>query len=327
MTSGGASARQHLEERLQFLRKPSLAAKVASRLAKMVVKRWPRGNPAAIVSQCRKFLGLASIFSGLHTGGTLITAVKEKQVRGEWIGPNVGSLPDKAILYLHGGGYVSCSPITHRAITCSLARMASCRVFALDYHLAPEHPFPSAVDDVETAYQWLLRQGIKPHDISFAGDSAGGGLVVATLIRLREKQMQMPACGVCLSPWLDLTGTCEYRNAESCAMFRSTDVSAFASLYLGESAADLPEASPIFADLNGLPPLLIQASSTELLLDDAARLQEKASACGINSTLSIYPGLPHVWQVFVGLIPESREALLEAAEFIRGHQSNAQPSL
>lgn len=317
MTSAEASAREDIEKRLLSLPKPSRNAKIASRLVKLVVKRWPRGKPHAIVRRSRKVFGLGSIFSGLHTRGTLINSVQENGVRGEWVVPNNCSSPDKVVLYLHGGGYVSCSPRTHRAITCSLARMAGCRVFALDYRLAPEHPFPSAVDDAEDAYKWLLNQGIKHEAIAFAGDSAGGGLVIATLVRLHQKQLQLPACGVCLSPWVDLTGACKYRNAKSCAMFRSTDVGAFAFLYLGDAVPELPEASPVFADLHGLPPLLIQASSTELLLDDAARLHEKASACHVHSTLSIYPGVPHVWQVFIGLVPESRQALMEAAEFIR----------
>lgn len=253
MTSADASAREDVERRLQSLPKASLKAKMVSRLVRMVVKRWPRGKPVAMVKHARRVLGLASIFSRLHTSETLISDVKENGVRGEWIVPRVCSSPEKAILYLHGGGYVSCSPTTHRVITCSLARMAGVRVFALDYRLAPEHPFPVAIDDAQAAYQWLLEQGIKPHNLALAGDSAGGGLVIATLIRLREKQLKLPACGACFSPWVDLTGTCEYRNTESCAMFRSTDVGAFAVVYLGSAARDLPEVSPIFADLSGLP--------------------------------------------------------------------------
>lgn len=294
---------------------------------KMLVKRWPRGKPDAIVRHSRWVFGLSSVFSGLHTRGVQITRVKENGVRGEWLVPDKCSSPGKVVLYLHGGGYVSCSPTTYRVITCSLARMAGCCVFAVDYRLAPEYLFPAAVDDAEAGYKWLVQQGINPEGIAFAGDSAGGGLVVATLIRLRQNHLPLPSCGVCFSPWVDLTGSSKYRNAESCAMFRSTDVSAFASLYLGTSTADLPEASPIFADLCGLPPLLIQVSSTELLLDDADRLQERASACGVHSTLSIYPGVPHVWQVLVGLVPESRQALLEAAEFIRGHHLKADSTL
>jgi epsilon-lactone hydrolase len=294
---------------------PSRRARIASRLVRMVVKRWPRNNLAATVRRSRWLFGSPGIFSFLQTSGVQITSVNEAAVRGEWLALRSCS-QEKVLLYLHGGGYVSCSPASHRPITARLARMLGWRIFALDYRLAPEHPFPAAVDDAMYAYDWLAKSGMRAENITLAGDSAGGGLVVALLLRLRERQRPLPARAVCFSPWVDLTGDCNYRNADSCAMFRGADVSSFASLYLGTAAATAPEASPIFADLAGIPPLLIQVSSTELLLDDAVRLHERALGAGVQSTLSIYPGVPHVWQIFPGLIPEARLALLEAAEFL-----------
>lgn len=295
---------------------PSVQGRIASSLIRMTVKRCPRGNPAKMVRLSRWLFESPAIFSRFYTNDIKITATANG-VRGEWLEPNRLISENNVLLYLHGGGYVVCSPRTHRPITVTLARLLGWRVFALEYRRAPEHPFPAAVDDAAGAYDWLLGKGFTPQDIIVAGDSAGGGLVLSMLVRLRQNQRRLPARAVCLSPWVDLTGDCNYRNAEACAMFRGSDIKAFAPVYLGSASAEHPEASPIFADLSGLPPLLIQVSSTELLFDDALRLHAKARLSGVQSTLTVYPGLPHVWQIFAGLIPEAKLALREAAEFMR----------
>jgi acetyl esterase/lipase len=293
----------------------------------MVVKRWPRKNLDANVRRSRFVFNAPAHFSFLFTRGVTV----HKTDHGEWLTPHNFRDRQSVILYFHGGGYISCSPASHRAITANLARLTGQRVFALDYRLAPEHPFPAAIDDAEAAYDWLLHdQGVSPQYTTFAGDSAGGGMVIAVMLRLQSHGKPLPSGAVCFSPWLDLTGHCDYRNAESCAMFRAGDVESFATLYLGNASAEHPEASPLFGDLAGLPPVLIQASSTELLLDDAEKFQTKALAAGVRSRLSIYPGLPHVWQITVGIMPESRIALQEAADFITanlhaGTQANAAP--
>src|SRR5262249_48821070 len=157
---------------------------------------------------------------------------------------------------------------------------------ALDYRWAPEHPFPAAVDDAAAAFLWLVKNGVAPGKIAIAGDSAGGGLAIATMLRLREQGRALPGCAVCLSPWVDLTRADKYRNAGSCSMFQPDDIATFAGLYLQGASPESPEASPLFGDLHGLPPLLIHASSTELLLDDAVRLHQKAIRCGVKSTLN-----------------------------------------
>jgi acetyl esterase/lipase len=195
--------------------------------------------------------------------------------------------------------------------------MVQCRAFALDYRWAPEHPFPSAVDDAAAGFLWLVKSGVAPANIALAGDSAGGGLVIATMLRLRAQGHALPGCAICLSPWVDLTGACKYRNAGSCSMFQPDDIAVFGGLYLQGASPESPEASPVFADLRGLPPLLIQVSNKELLLDDAVRLHRKAISCGVKSTLSVFPELPHVWQILFGLIPEAGAALHEIANFIR----------
>jgi acetyl esterase/lipase len=206
--------------------------------------------------------------------------------------------------------------MTHRPITSSLARRLQCPVFVPDYRLAPEHRFPAAVDDATAGFRWLVASGVGPEKIAIAGDSAGGGLALAATLRLRSEGHTLPSCIVGLSPWVDLTGAGPYRNGTTCAMFEPSEVTTFAKLYLQGAPAEDPQASPLFGDLCGLPPLLIQASSTELLTDDAVRLHEKARTCGVESTLSIYPGLPHVWQMLIGAVPEARMALEQIAEFI-----------
>jgi len=296
--------------------KPSLAARIVTSVVRLVVKRWPRGDYEALVRRARRLFGVPSWMSFLISRDVTYEEVQGADLCGEWAIPEANYYEEKVLLYLHGGGYVSCTPQTHRPITATLARMMYQRVFVLDYRLAPEAPFPAAVDDAARAFAWLMEIGVKPENISIAGDSAGGGLVMATLLRLKAQQQPMPACAICLSPWVDLTGTASYGNAESCAMFQPEDVSAFAELYLNGASPRRPEASPIFGDLQGLPPLLIQCSTTELLFDEDMLLHEKAKKAGVNSTLRAYPGLSHVWQMFIGLVPEANIALQEIARFV-----------
>jgi acetyl esterase/lipase len=296
--------------------RPSLRARIATRMVRVVVKHWARGNPEAVVRRARLVFGYPGFLTFVHSYGVKIEKVEAQQVRGEWVCPTSCPSPDRVVLYLHGGGYVSCSSRTHRPVTTTLARLAQCRVFALDYRWAPEHPFPAAVDDAAAALLWLVENGAAPAKIAVAGDSAGGGLAIATMLRLRERGHALPGCAACLSPWVDLTGAGKYRNAGSCSMFQPRDITTFAGLYLHGASPELPEASPVFADLHGLPPVLIQVSGTELLLDDALRLHEKAISCGVKSTLSVFPELPHVWQILFGLVPEARAALQQIANFI-----------
>lgn len=301
----------------------SLRGSLATRIVRAVVKSWPRNDPDAVVRRARRVFELGNPLGFLYTRGIARWPVNESianestvRVRGEWLIPAGVEQEQNVLLYLHGGGYVSCSPSSHLPITSSLARLLKWRVFSLGYRLAPEHPFPAAVDDAAAAYSWLLTQGARPETIAVAGDSAGGGLAMALLLRLRRTGVPLPARAVLLAPWADLTGKGPYRNAKTCAMFTGEEAATFASLYLNDAAPETEEASPLFADLRGLPPLLIQCSSTELLLDDALRLQQKASSAGVDARLSVYPGLPHVWQMFAGLVPEAGMALQEAAEFV-----------
>lgn len=305
---------------------PSLRGRIASRIVRVIVKHWAQGDPTAVVQRARKVFGLPRFMTRLYSRGVTIENVDGEidgeLVRGEWIRPQALPDPNKVIVYLHGGGYVSCTPQTHRPITTTLARQARCRVFSLEYRLAPEHPFPAAVDDAAAAFRWLVAAGVPANRIAVAGDSAGGGLVIAIMLRLRSIGHALPACGVCLSPWVDLTGADKYQNSGSCSMFQPDDVATFAKLYLNDVPSKSPEASPLFGDLRGLPPLLIQVSSTELLFDDAVRLHARAKEAGVASTLTVYPGLPHVWQIITPVLPEAIAAFEEIVGFVDKHVEN-----
>ncbi|MGH7932408.1 MAG: alpha/beta hydrolase, partial [Candidatus Binataceae bacterium] len=210
-------------------------------------------------------------------------AVNAGGVPAEWVSaPN--SAADRVILYVHGGGYVMGSVNTHRDLMGRLSRAAQARVLGLNYRLAPEHPFPAPVEDATAAYRWLLAQGIKPSRIAIGGDSAGGGLVVATLVALRDAGQPLPAVGVCLSPWTDMenTGASMTTKAKADPVVQREMVGVIAKLYLGGKDPRSPLASPLYAELRGLPPLLIQVGENETLLDDSNRLAEKAKAAGVQ---------------------------------------------
>ena len=250
-------------------------------------------------------------------------------LKGEWIEPTAPDHParDRCILYFHGGAYIAMSARNYRTITSRLATWSDTRLFALDYRLAPEHPFPAALDDAVAAYRALIAAGIPPARIVVAGDSAGGGLALSLLVALRDAGDPLPAAGVLFSPWTDLaaTGQSIIDNNESDALFFGSWVLPVAQHYLGRTPATHPLASPVYADLTGLPPLLIQVSSTEVLLDDSRRVAENAGRAGVEAILRVWPGLPHVWQFFVTFLPEARAALYEAVTFIRAAIPLASP--
>ena len=247
-----------------------------------------------------------------------VTSARVGGVPGEWVeGPN----PSEAtLLYLHGGGYFGCSAESHRPITVGFARQGF-RVFAPDYRLAPEHPFPAAVDDAVAAYRGLLSTGISPQGLVVAGDSAGGGLSLSLLLTLRAGSAPLPAAAALFSPWTDLaaTGGSIRTNAQRCAMFNGPDVAPTARYYLRDTDPRNPLASPLYADLTGLPPLLLHVGADEVLRDDSTRIAERARAAGVAVDLKIWPVVPHAWQLAPHLIPEARQSLKLAADFLRTH--------
>lgn len=241
-------------------------------------------------------------------------------VPAEWI-TTPGVVAERVIYYLHGGGYVMGSINTHREMVSRLSRAASARVLIIDYRLAPENPFPAAVDDSLAAYRWLLSVGVDPARLVIAGDSAGGGLTVATLISLRDAGESLPQAGICLSPWVDLecVGECMVTRAERDPVL-SRDISLMlAKAYLGDTDPRTPLASPIYADLTGLPPLLIQVGTAEVLFDDATRLADHARAAGVDVILEPWDDMIHVWHMFAAILPEGQQAIDRIGEFIHQH--------
>ncbi|AHG88336.1 Esterase [Gemmatirosa kalamazoonensis] len=294
-----------------------------SAAVRLLVRTRDWGDERALARRARRLFGTPPAVAWMATPGLRRERVRAAGVRGEWIVPPRAE--PGVVLYLHGGGYVACSPATHRPITAALARRTGRRVLAVDYRLAPEHRFPAAVNDVTAAYRWLLDAGTPPHAIALAGDSAGGGLVLALLARCRAAGVPMPACAVCISPWTDLTGSGDSvrANAGRDAMFEPENLDAFARAYLGDASPIDAEASPLFAEPAGLPPLLLQVGSTELLLDDARRVHERVRAAGGVSHLEVYDDVPHGWQMLVGFVPEATAALRSAAAFVCEHLAAA----
>jgi len=254
---------------------------------------------------------------GGNTGADIVQ-LDAGGVPAEWVTAQ-GAASDSALLYLHGGGYVIGSPETHRELASRISLAAGCRVLVLDYRLAPEDPYPAAVEDATSAYRWLLSQGFEPSRLAVAGDSAGGGLTVATLVSLRESGLPLPACAVCISPWVDLECL-----GESMLTKRGVDpmVSRQGLVDLGVlyiHGADLrsPLAAPLYADLRGLPPLLVQVGTWETLLDDSVRLTDRARAAGVQVELEQWQEMIHVWPLFAPLLPEGQQAIDRIGEFVR----------
>jgi monoterpene epsilon-lactone hydrolase len=249
-----------------------------------------------------------------------VEALQIGDIYTEWI-----AQPDAdeqhVILFFHGGGYVSGSVAIHKLLCVSLARATGMRMLLPEYRLAPENPFPAALEDALSAYRWLLAQGFKPAEIIIAGDSAGGGLALATTLALRDAGEVLPVAVVCLSPWADLTLTGEsYRTkAKADPILSTKKLHHWASSYTDENNLSNPLVSPVYADFHDFPPLLIQVGSEEIMLDDALRVAEKAKAAGVGVTLKVWLGMWHVWHATGTWLPESREALAEIGQFVRGH--------
>jgi acetyl esterase/lipase len=226
----------------------------------------------------------------------------------------------RVVLYLHGGGYVIGSLNTHRRLAYDVSQASGCSVLLLDYRLAPEHPFPAAVDDAVAAYGWLLDQGIPAGRIAVVGDSAGGGLTVATLLALRDKGLALPAAGWCISPWTDMEGIGDSMTGKAAEdpMVKRDGLLHLARLYLDGADPKSPLAAPIYADLAGLPPLLVQVGTAETLLDDARRLKAKAEAAGVPVAYEEAEGMIHVWHLFAPMLSEGREAIARGGAFLKG---------
>lgn len=245
-----------------------------------------------------------------------VVAAQHEGVSGEWLLPAACN-SKRIVLYSHGGGYLFGSPLSYRAFTTRLAVACNARVFVLDYRLAPEHPFPAAADDVIAAYRYLLTEH-EAADIVLAGDSAGAGLSLSLLVQVREAGLPMPAAAVLLSPYADLAATGESldQNTKTCAMFSGESIRRAAATYLDGAPATDARASPLYAEYAGFPPLLIYVSDNEVLRDDGIRVAEQAASADVPTDLRIWRGQPHVWPLFVPLLPEANQVLKEIGDYL-----------
>ena len=258
--------------------------------------------------------------------GVEIERIDIDGLRAAWIRP-AGADQNRVILYLHGGGYISGSIDSHLMLCIPMAQTLKINIFLPEYRLAPEHPFPAALEDALKVYRWLLAHGTQPADVIISGDSVGGGLSVATALALRDAVESVPAAVVCLSPWADLThqGQSHLAKAEAEVVLKTDVLKEWATCYTDEANLTNPLVSPVYADFHGFPPLLIQIGSDEILLDDARMLAEKARAAGVDVTLKVWDGMWHVWPVLGNLIPESRMAFDEMRQFLKGVIARTQP--
>jgi monoterpene epsilon-lactone hydrolase len=258
---------------------------------------------------------------GECTAPVMCERVSAGGVDGEWISP-ANAPDDKAILYFHGGGFRIGSVSSHRDLIAQIALASGCRVLAINYRLAPEHRFPAALDDAIAAYGWMLHRGLKSANVAFAGDSAGGNLVLAAMLALRERQLALPVSAVLMSPWTDLaaTGASYVSRAEADPIHQRPMILALAKNYLGGQGDPYnPLVSPLYADLGGLPPILIQVGDRETVLDDSVMFADMARAAGIDVTLEVWDGMIHVFQMFGAELPEAYQAIASIAGFLNRH--------
>jgi acetyl esterase/lipase len=252
--------------------------------------------------------------------GTEVEPGEAGGVKGEWVRAK-HARRDAVLLYLHGGGYVLGSSKSHRHIGAAISGASGLSVFSADYRLAPEHPFPAAVDDAVAAYRGLLDSGIAADRMAIAGDSAGGGLTLATLLALRDKRLPLPACAVAISPWADLSqGGEAYRTrAKRDPMITKAGLDESSAHYLGGADAKTPLASPAFADFKGLPPLLIQVGTEEALHSDAEAVKARAEAAGVEVSFESWAGMMHVWHAFHPILSEGRDAIARIGSYLKAH--------
>ena len=246
-----------------------------------------------------------------------LESVTANGVPAEWAS-TPGAARDRVIMYVHGGGYVIGSVKSHRHLVTELGRAAGTRTLSVDYRLAPEAPFPAAVDDALAAYRYLLAQGFAPGNIAIAGDSAGGGLTVATLLAIRDAGLEQPACGFCISPWVDLEGLGDSMTALAHIdpMVQKESLMDMAAAYLGDVHPRTPLAAPLHAEFRDLAPLLIHVGAAETLLDDSIRLAGKAGAADVEVTLQVWPEMIHVWHFFHPMLDAARRAIADGGDYI-----------
>jgi acetyl esterase/lipase len=275
-------------------------------------------GPPPTVEQQRAGADASMEAVGTMPDGIDVQDANANGVSGLWIAPK-GATADRVVLYLHGGGYVVQSARTHLKLAAHIAVQSNCRVLSIDYRLAPEHPHPAAVTDALAAYRHLLDAGFAPERIAISGDSAGGGLTIATLVAARDAALPQPCAGIPLSPWVDLEGTGESMdsNAGNDFMVGRGALATMADLFIGNGSKRDPLAAPLYAELHDIAPLYIQVGGHETLLDDSTRLAAHAARAGVEVRLDVFPEMQHVFQAFVGQMPEATEAIGRIGTFLR----------
>ncbi len=297
----------------------SIRSKLYSGLLRRMFRKQIFGTEQEDLLQARHKMEKGGLLSPLMRARAPSQKVTINGCYGEWLGATDAS---HTLLYLHGGGYVMGSPKTHRAMVRAICRFADIRALVLDYRLAPEHPFPAAIEDAEAAYDYLLQNGVSPETLFVAGDSAGGGLSLALMLTLKAKGKAQPRAAALLSPWTDLTasGTSAHERAMRDPMIDISRLPATVDFYRGLVPADDPLVSPLFNALDGLAPLFVQVGTEEVLFDDATRLVEKAQKAGTEAELQIWQDMPHVHQIAWRLVPEGKAALKDIARFFSRHK-------
>lgn len=254
--------------------------------------------------------------------GVTYAEVDAGGVPSMWCIP-VGCDDSRVIVFTHGGGYVVGSMHTHRKLAGHLAKAAGCRALVIDYRRAPENPHPAPVEDAVKAYRWLLDQGIQPGHISTCGDSAGGGMCTTMVLKARDEGLPLPAAVMPLSPWYDMEGKGASLDSNSAVdvLVQREILMNMAATFLGEASPSDPLANPLYADLEGLPPVLIQVGGDEGLLDDSHRFAERAKTAGVDVTVEVYPEMQHVFHFLAGRAPEADEAVSKLGAFAKSHMS------
>jgi monoterpene epsilon-lactone hydrolase len=268
------------------------------------------------VKKARKQINRLTLISTLPLGVSY-ERINCNGISCEWIIPkNVNN--KGVVLYFHGGAYVSGSIDTHRGLVARIAKASKTACLSVDYRLAPEHPFPAGLEDAITIYNWLILQGYNHKKIIIAGDSAGGGLAIAALLKLRDDNALMPLAAVCMSPWLDLecTGDSGWKLVKKDPMLKVEFGKVYANYYAPDQDLKHPYISPYYANLQGLPSIYIQVSDSELILDDSTRFAEKAKAVGVDVSIEIWKQMVHVWQVFSPILPEATKAIQKIGNYI-----------
>ena len=304
------------EGRASDLRGPTLRARALAAFMAVRKRVSPGPRDLDVAWERANVQSMAGMFKPMGDIGS--DPVAANRVPAEWIVPR-GMPTMGVILYLHGGSFISGSIASHRTLAGNVALSSRARVLLIDYRLAPEHPFPAGLEDATAAYQWLLSQGTAPGRIVLAGDSAGGNLTLALLVHLRDRGLPLPAAAVCMSPNPDLTysGESWVYNAKRDVMIEERKERQAVEIYLRGADPRNPLASPSFADLRGLPPLLMQVGSYEVLRSDVEGFAEKARQAGVQVSLEVWPGMQHEWQFTAGILPEGRRAIARIGRFVQ----------